>query len=147
MGEALAKLVKLGDRQKRDQARDKQARQPGGRVWQERSSKEEAGALKRLQTEAKAHGVKLHNGGKGGLPSSLVLHVMRRDGYRCKKCGKNDSPLGVHHKAHLENPDSDWLKKKAKLTGDKKNDPNLLTAMCDNCHDSLHQEDRKNGNA
>jgi hypothetical protein len=140
MGEALAKLVKLGDRQKRDQARDKQARQPGGRVWQERSSKEEAGALKRLQAEAKAHGVKLHNGGKGGLPSSLVLHVMRRDGYRCKKCGRRDFPLGPHHKGGI--PDSEWLKKKG-----HKNEPDNLATVCDKCHDEVHEEARADGKA
>jgi hypothetical protein len=140
MSEALARLVKVRDRQSRDKLRESAARKRGRPSVNLPTSTEEEGALKKLQAEAKAKGVKLHNGGRGGLPSSLVLHVMRRDGYRCKKCGRRDFPLGPHHKGGI--PDSEWLKKKG-----HKNEPDNLATVCDKCHDEVHEEARADGKA
>jgi hypothetical protein len=100
-------------------------------------------ALDKIRSEAKKAGATLHNNGEGGLPSSLVLGVFRRDNWRCKRCGSQEN-LTIHHKGHLENPVSRWLKKKG-----KSNDPNNLVTMCaekpdgsPGCHDDIHEEDR-----
>jgi len=105
-------------------------------------STQEDSALRKLQTEAKAAGATLASDGKGGLPFSLVLHVMRRDEYRCHRCG-GQKDLSLHHKAHLDNPQSKWLKKKAQV--ENKNDPALLATICAPCHDAIHEEDRAEG--
>lgn len=100
-------------------------------------SKEEQGALKKLQAEAKAAGATLATGGKGGLPSSMVLGRMRRDDYECKVCGGKEN-LSMHHKAGIV--ESEWLNKK----GHKLQFNNLVT-ICEDCHDQLHEEARAKG--
>lgn len=126
MSENLAKWVKLKT-QKPDENEEKPLHP------------DESKALKKLQREAKAAGATLATGGKGGLSPSLVLGVMRRDEFKCKKCGKQEM-LSVHHKGHLENPASKWLAKKG-----KSNDPNAIATICASCHDDIHEEDREKG--
>ena len=118
MSEALAKVM-----------RAKKGEQP----------QSERRALENLRQEAKEAGASLQSDGEGGLPSSLVLGVMRRDEYKCKRCGKREN-LSVHHKGHLENPVSRWLKKKG-----KSNDENNIVTICGACHDAIHNEDRAEG--
>ena len=93
-------------------------------------------ALLVLNREARSRNATLATGGKGGLPPTLVLAVMRRDEYTCKKCGQNQN-LIVHHKGGLQNPVSRWLKAKA-----KSNDKNNIVTLCVSCHDNVHEEDR-----
>lgn len=121
MSEALAKLAKL----RRPQEKEKPLHA------------DEQKALKKLQDEAKAAGATLATGGKGGLPPSHVLGIMRRDEFKCKKCG-TQKMLSVHHKGHLKNPVSRWLKKK----GSDDSENNTVT-ICADCHDDIHQEDNK----
>jgi hypothetical protein len=125
MSEKLVILAKAEAKQERDKKRINMSR-------------EERGALIKMRQEAKAKGVKLHNNGVGGLPASVALHVFRRDGYTCKKCGRTDSPIGLHHKGGI--PDSEWLKKKGHI-----NELNNMATICDKCHDSIHQEARQEG--
>jgi hypothetical protein len=125
MSERLVRLDKANKRHERDQSRPK-------------LSTEERGALNKMRTEAKAKGVKLHHNGVGGLPPSVALRIFRRDEYTCKKCGKNQSPLGLHHKGGI--PDSQWLRRKGHQTVQ-----NNLAAICDKCHDDLHQDAREEG--
>lgn len=129
MGQAAFKMQRLRERSERDQ---KRGRNPL------KTSAEEKGALQRMRKEAAAKGAKLHNGGVGGLPSSTVLHVFRRDDFTCKKCGTRDNPIGVHHKGGI--PDSAWLKKKG-----HRNDLNNMVTICDECHDDVHEEAREEG--
>lgn len=103
-------------------------------------SPQEARALDVLRAEAAAHGVTLKTNGVGGLPPSLVLGVMRRDGYRCHRCGRTDHPLDVHHKGDLMHPASRWLAAHGKAN----TLPNLVT-VCAQCHDAIHAEDRAKG--
>jgi len=103
---------------------------------------QERQALWKMRDEAEQAGSQLTSGGKGGLPPSLVLGVMRRDKYRCKVCGElgnmeENGGIGVHHKGGVENPTSKWLAKK-----DHANDPNNLVTICKNCHDHIHEDDR-----
>lgn len=98
---------------------------------------DESRALGTLQREAKDQGAELANGGKGGLPPSLVLGVFRRDKYHCKKCGLKKN-LGVHHKGGIV--ESKWLSKKG-----HHNDPNNVVVMCGKCHDDIHQQAKKEG--
>lgn len=102
-----------------------------------KKSPDESGALNKLRKEAKEKGATLATNGEGGLPSSQVLGVMRRDGYKCKRCGKKEN-LSIHHKGHLLNPASKWLVKKA-----TSNDSNNLVTICEECHDAIHKDDRK----
>ena len=101
---------------------------------------DEQKALNKLRAEAEKSGATLATGGKGGLNPSLVLGVMRRDKFECKRCGSKKN-LGVHHKGHLENPSSKWLKDKG-----HQNTPNNLVTICEGeggCHDDIHEEDRE----
>ena len=100
----------------------------------------EAKALERLQAEAIEHDATLHSGGRGGMPASVVLGVMRRDGYRCHKCGGRDD-LSLHHKADILA--SDYLRKLHKTAS--KNDPKSVVVICDKCHDQIHENARKEG--
>jgi 5-methylcytosine-specific restriction endonuclease McrA len=90
-----------------------------------------------MRQEAKAAGSKLESGGKGGLPPSLVLHVMRRDGYRCARCGSQDG-VSVHHKGGIVN--SAWAAKVG-----HSNDPGNIVTICHKCHDKVHDEARAEG--
>ena len=74
----------------------------------------EAKALDRLQAEAIEAGATLHSEGRGGLPSSVVLGVLRRDSYQCKKCGGKED-LTMHHKADILA--SDYLRRLKKFQG------------------------------
>jgi 5-methylcytosine-specific restriction endonuclease McrA len=123
MSDALAKVER---QRRREEPREKLPAQ-------------ERYALKKLQREAKDAGAELASNGEGGLPPSLVLGVMRRDGYRCKGCGEQKM-LGVHHKGHLENPPSKWLAAKGRA-----NDPNNIVTLCTSCHDRVHERDREAG--
>ncbi len=120
MGEALAKLMKRSEPEEREEL-----------------SAQESNALENMRSEAKRSGATLLNNGEGGLSPSLVLGVMRRDRYECKRCGKKKN-LTLHHKGHLQNPVSKWLSKKG-----HSNDPNNLVVVCGECHDGIHEEDRK----
>lgn len=104
---------------------------------EQNQSPEERRALMTLRAEARKKGTHLASGGKGGLPSSLVLNVMRRDDYKCKLCGKRED-IGIHHKGGIE--ESEWLKKKG-----HDNDPNNLVTICDECHDRIHEKARDEG--
>jgi len=97
----------------------------------------EAKALEKLRDEAAAKGATLATGGKGGLPPSLVLGVMRRDEYRCHRCGQNKD-LSLHHKGGIVA--SKWLSKKGHRL-----DFNNITTLCTKCHDAIHQQARAEG--
>jgi hypothetical protein len=105
-------------------------------------------ALAKLRAEAKLRGATLATGGKGGLPPDLVLGILRRDGYRCKRCGGSEM-LGVHHKAHLEHPSPAM---KAKGERKSRNAEEMIVTLCSRgpdgepgCHDDVHDEDRAKG--
>jgi 5-methylcytosine-specific restriction endonuclease McrA len=102
-----------------------------------KSTSEENAALRVIRKEAHQRGASLHSGGKGGLPSTLVLGVFRRDEWKCKKCG-GQTDLLVHHKAGLDAPISRWLLRKG-----KSNTPNNIVTLCARCHDCIHDEDRE----
>lgn len=97
----------------------------------------EQAALDRVQREAADAEATLLTDGKGGLPPSLVLGVMRRDRYRCKRCGGSDG-LSMHHKGGIVA--SAWLQKKGHSM-----DMNNLATICGKCHDALHGQARKDG--
>lgn len=97
----------------------------------------EAKALERLRDEAAAKGVTLATGGKGGLPPSLVLGVMRRDGYRCHRCGGRKD-LSLHHKAGVVA--SRWLSRLGHA-----NKPEAIVTVCMACHDAIHDKARAEG--
>lgn len=108
-------------------------------------SREERKSLHKLRMEAKKAGVELASAGRGGLSPSLVLHVFRRDHYKCKVCGGNGKDSGgiqLHHKGNVEHPASKWLAKQG-----KSNDPNNIVTICTRCHDNIHNEDRAKGEA
>jgi len=97
----------------------------------------EAKALERVREEAAAKGATLLTNGKGGLPPSLVLGEMRRDEYRCKRCGGREG-LSLHHKGGVVA--SRWLAKKG-----HSGDFNNVTTICGKCHDAIHQQARAAG--
>lgn len=98
---------------------------------------EEKKALSNLRKEAKKKRATLASGGKGGLPPSLVLGVMRRDGYTCKLCG-GIKDLSMHHKGGIV--ESNWLSNKGHL-----NQPNNLVTICVSCHDRIHKKAKREG--
>jgi hypothetical protein len=110
----------------------------------EPSSLEEKQALRRMKSEARARGAVLKGAGRGGLANSLVLSVLRRDGYQCKVHGdRGEGTFGglrIHHKGGLDNPVSAWLKSKG-----KSNDLNNLVTVCSRGHDEVHERDRAVG--
>ena len=92
---------------------------------------DEKRALFKLQREARQSGATLHSKGEGGLPSSLVLGVMRRDKFACVECeGQQD--LQVHHKTK-------------EIERVKKNLPANILTICVACHDRGHQKADKKG--
>lgn len=123
MGDALKKFQKHAKKLARDKERP--------------LSGEERKALHKLRKEARQHGTKLASGGKGGLPPSFVLNVMRRDDYQCKVCGGRDQ-IGLHHKGGIV--ESKWLSMKG-----HKLDANNVVTICDKCHDRIHQKARAEG--
>lgn len=108
---------------------------------------EETRALRKIKQEAKRAGSFLTSGGKGGLPPSLVLHVMRRDNFTCKVCGelgsKENGGIGVHHKfQHITAP-KERLKGILANKQGRRNDPEQMTTICAKDHDKVHQRDRR----
>jgi len=106
-------------------------------------SDEERRALRMLKREARKAGATLRPKRTPGLPPSLVLSVMRRDGFRCKVHGDFGTETGgleVHHKGGLENPSARLLKRGRSNTRD-----NLVT-VCAKAHNEIHKRDRGNGN-
>lgn len=105
--------------------------------WERGSNEHEQKALAILQREAKRAGATLANDGKGGLPPSLVLGVMRRDDFTCKRCGKQDD-LIVHHKGGIVRS------KKLSAMGHK-NIPQNIVTVCESCEDAQHEQARRDG--
>lgn len=104
-------------------------------------SREERRALHQIRVGAKKAGARLASAGRGGLSPSLVLHVMRRDEYRCKVCGSDGHDtdgLQIHHKGGIV--ESRWLSNKG-----HRNVPNNLVTICSRCHDRVHQKAREEG--
>ena len=107
---------------------------------QPKPSAEEDKALARMQGEAEKHGATLHSQGQGGLPSSVVLGIFRRDEWHCHKCGTRED-LTIHHKADvLASPYLRRLHKVASRT-----DPRNLATICHKCHDAIHEQSRAEG--
>jgi hypothetical protein len=128
MSDTLVKWAKLTGKTKPQQKPQEKAQpQLGG---------EERKALAKLQDMARRAGATLPNGGKGGLPPSLVLGVMKRDHFTCKLCGQQEN-IGVHHKGGIEHPNSEWLAAQGHA-----NTPENLVTICDACHDGVHNRDR-----
>lgn len=122
-------------------ARAVEGRREGDAESRPRRPRGEERALAKMRDEAGERGALLANGGEGGLPSSLVLGVMRRDRFRCKRCGRNGLGVGglsVHHKGGVVA--SPWLSRKG-----HSNDPNNLVTICKSCHDAVHEKARTDG--
>lgn len=98
----------------------------------------DAKALERIQIEAAEHGATLHSDGKGGLPATIVLGVLRRDGWHCHKCGGKED-LTIHHKADILA--SPYLRRLHKIAG--RTDPKNLATLCQKCHDAVHEQARE----
>lgn len=99
-------------------------------------------ALAIMRREARAAKSLLSSNGKGGLPPSLVLGVLRRDHYRCQHCdelgAEPNGGVGVHHKGGVRNAPTLRLARMG-----KRSVPENLEAICRRCHDGLHDEDRE----
>lgn len=100
----------------------------------------ESKALERIEVEALEHGATLHSQGRGGLPASVVLGILRRDEWHCHKCGSTQD-LTIHHKADILA--SPYLRQLHKVAG--RTDPKNLVTLCHTCHDQIHQEARELG--
>lgn len=105
-------------------------------------------ALKILQREAKEHGTHLAHEGKGGLPPSLVLNVLRRDDYRCactadhglhdgETCGTREN-ITLHHLGGI-------AKTRALSKAGHQNKPSNILTCCEACHDKMHEQARQRG--
>ena len=106
-------------------------------------------ALHTLQREAEEKGTTLQNDGKGGLPPSLVLGVLRRDDYACactaehglhddrEKCGTRDQ-ITLHHLGGIAK--TKWLSRQG-----HSNDPKNILTTCAECHDKMHEQARERG--
>lgn len=106
-------------------------------------SSEERRSLQLIRQGAKKAGSFLRSGGKGGLPPSLVLAVMRRDNFKCKVCGQvgdkeKNGGLEVHHKSGII--ESKWASQKGHA-----NDKNNIVSICHSCHDKIHTKAREEG--
>jgi hypothetical protein len=132
MGKDLAKVMQA--------KQDAKAREKGDKGEDKPLPPVEQRALKNLQREAEKAGATLASEGKGGLPPSMVLGAMRRDKFKCKRCGGQEN-LSVHHKAHLENP-SPAMKMLGKNV-DQRTDPRAIATICEACHDKIHDADRE----
>ena len=100
----------------------------------------ESKALERMEVEALEQGATLHSQGRGGLPASAVLGILRRDGWHCHKCGDTQD-LTIHHKADILA--SPYLRRLHKIAG--RTDPKNLVTLCHPCHDDVHEEAREEG--
>ena len=130
MSEMLVKWLSLSRPSKRDNDESDEDDSNG-------LNQNEQKALKAMQREAKAASATLARDGKGGLPPSLVLGVMRRDKYQCKRCGTNQN-LIVHHKGGIVR--SKWLSEMG-----HKNTPQNIVTVCEECEDEQHEQARKDG--
>lgn len=92
-----------------------------------------------LLAEAKKNHATLDNDGRGGLPPKLVWMRMRKDRWKCKKCGGRDN-LSVHHKAGAEN----MVGPAVAALGHRPTMKAIVT-ICGSCHDDIHNEDRAEG--
>ena len=105
-------------------------------------SHEERMSFVKLRREARQHGTVLAHAGRGGIPPSFVLAIMRRDDYRCKVHGdRGEGHYGgitLHHKGGIV--ESDWLSKKG-----HKLELNNLVTLCSKAHDRLHTRARAAG--
>lgn len=105
-------------------------------------SAEERRALHLLRVEAQAAGAKLANGGRGGLPCSLVLHVMRRDHFTCALHGDHGEGkyggLTVHHRGGI-------ITSQRMIELGHRNLPENLATVCSQAHDWMHDEARREG--
>ena len=141
MSDALAKwLAKTKPNQPNDEKPE----------WERGLNGDEQKALVALQREAKKAGATLANGpdgpGTGGLPSSLVLGIFRRDAdargrFACKACGghgERGNGLSVHHKGG--DARSRWLSKMGHRTV-----PENFAVLCERCHDAVHRKAREDG--
>ena len=128
MSDALKRWSKM--QQKRDASGNRKPTQ----------SVEERRALQKIRIEARRAGAKLTTAGKGGLPPSLVLHVFRRDEWKCKSCGGagQNGGLQLHHSGGIVA--SKWLSRMG-----HKNDPKNIVTICASCHDKLHEKARELG--
>lgn len=110
-------------------------------------SQDEQNALKKIQKGAADRGSFLTHEGKGGLRPSLVLYVMKRDGFKCKVCGEygdkdKNGGIGVHHRyQHITAPKERHKGVLANRQG-RRNDPSELTTICERCHNHVHERDR-----
>lgn len=59
---------------------------------------------------------------------SLRLHILKRDKYKCKKCGASGKRLYVHHTI--------YLKDKAPWSVPDK----YLISLCEECHTKAHED-------
>jgi hypothetical protein len=105
--------------------------------WERGLNEQEQKALSLLRSEAKKAGATLAHDGEGGLPPSLVLHVMRRDEFTCKRCGTQEN-LIVHHKGGIVR--SDRLSQMG-----HRNVPQNIVTVCEPCEDKQHTQARKDG--
>lgn len=107
----------------------RRAEQPEQPAW----SAEERGAFRKLRREARACGAILRRAGRGSLPPSLVLHVMRRDSFTCQVHADRGvgayGGLELHHRGGI-------LAQKTQH-GDR---PEDLVVMCRKAHDEAHGE-------
>lgn len=94
-------------------------------------------AFDKMQKEAKENGATLANGGRGGLPPSLVLGQFRKAGWKCAKCGTQDD-ISIHHRGGIP------ATKKLSRMGHENSLENL-EVICESCHDKEHNEARKEG--
>jgi len=63
------------------------------------------------------------------------LEILGRDGFCCKSCGESGRTLHVHHKIYTY----------GKMVWDY--DDNNLITLCDDCHESIHEEYQSINNA
>jgi 5-methylcytosine-specific restriction endonuclease McrA len=130
MGDVLARYTKAKQKVEADERRSDLPRT-------DRIPPNEAKALRILRKEAAEQGTTLASGGKGGLPSSMVLGCLRKCDYRCTRCGSRKM-ITIHHKGGVV--ESKWLSRQ----GHKTTQANL-TALCTKCHDTIHEEARAEG--
>jgi len=105
--------------------------------WERGLEANEQKALGLLRREAERAGATLARDGEGGLPPSLVLHVMRRDKFTCKRCGKQ-ADLIVHHKGGIV--------RSSKLSAmGHRNVPQNIVTVCEPCEDAQHAQAREDG--
>lgn len=103
--------------------------------------REERKALNLMRRKADEAGSVLASGGEGGLPASLVYGVMKRDGFKCKRCGNlgtEENGLEVHHKGGIVES------KKLSRKGHGNLISNIVT-VCEKCHDAMHDQARDDG--